>query len=94
MGEDGDVRLLVAGPSFDALVRTAFAQIRHYGAGDATVAEHIATTLGRVAELVPRDLNEPLAREARLLIDAVEGAGGVEADRVRVRLAGAWARIE
>lgn len=90
-GEDGSVRLLVAGPSFDSLVRTAFEQIRHYGAGDVVVAQHVVITLGRVADIVSNDRRAPLAREARLMTEAIERAGHLEADLVRVRLAGAWA---
>lgn len=90
-GEDGSVRLILSGPPFEDLVRLAFSQVRHYGVGDPSVAEHLGRTLGRVAMLVPDQLRPPLVIEARRLIEAALEKITVEGDRVRVLEACAWA---
>jgi uncharacterized membrane protein len=88
---EGDGRLLLPGPSFDRLVAVAFGRIRHYAAEDARSIEHLATTLGRMAHLVPPACRPPLAREARLALDEARTSISVEADVERVERAAAWA---
>lgn len=90
-GADGTTRLVLHGPSFGRLVGVAFAQLRHYGAADATVMEHVVTTLGRMTALVPPERREPLAREARLAVEGARQAIAVGGDRERVERAAAWA---
>jgi len=93
-GKDGAVRLVLRGPAFDRLVDVAYRQIRHYGAGDPEVAEHLILTLGRAAALVPRVLRDPMVREARLLMaDARDELRRIE-DANRVVAAGAWAMAD
>jgi uncharacterized membrane protein len=90
-GNDGTLRLLLHGPPFERLVGVAFSQIRHYGSGDATVAEHLVTTLGRMAALVPPARRASLRREGRLAVEAARRRISLPADLERVERAGAWA---
>ena len=90
-GRDGHARVIVRGPAFARLTDVAFAQIRHYGAGDATVAEHLVTTLGRMAALVPVERREPLRREARLTVETARDKIPLPADLERVEQAADWA---
>ena len=90
IGKEGDGCLLIRGASFDAVVRVGFGQIRHYGAGDASVAEHLVRTLGNVAVLVPDELRAALVQEARLMVAAAQAALPVDEDRKRVSAAAAW----
>ena len=82
---------MLQGPPFAELVETAYAQIRHYGAGDATVMRHLATTLGRVAALVPPERRAPLARQARLTAESARDQIAIAADREQVGQAAVWA---
>ena len=88
---DGTLRVLRSTPTFDQLIAVAFRQVRHYGAGDVVVAEHLAVTLGRVAQRVPATLRTPLILEAQVLIEEVAASISVVADVVRVESAAAWA---
>ena len=89
-GEDGSVRVVLRGPSFDFLVGIAFDQIRHYGAGAPTVAQHLVTSLGRIAVLIPSAHRSPVVCQARLVLDSVRADVMVPEDRERVEQAGAW----
>jgi uncharacterized membrane protein len=89
-GTDGAVRVVLHGPPFDRLVGVAFDQIRHYGAGDATVAAHLATTLGRVAALAPPARRAPLRAQADLVLAGAREQIAIPADLERVERAGAW----
>ena len=91
-GADGTTRLVLRGPPFERLVGVAFAQIRHYGAADATVMAHLVATLGRVVALVPPVRRGALSREARLAIEGAQGAIALGGDRERIEQAGAWLR--
>ncbi len=93
LGRDGRVRLVLPAPSFERLADTAFAQIRHYGGGDAMVAAHLATTLGRVAALVPPDCRPPLAAQARMVLADARSHFTVPADLTRVERAATWAEV-
>ncbi len=90
-GKDGTARVVLHGPPFARLVDVAFAQVRHYGAGDAAVAAHLLTTLGRMNALVPRERREPLAQQARLVLQAAREETSIPSDLDRVEQAGAWA---
>ncbi len=85
----GRVRVLLPTPPFGRLVDTAFAQIRHFGAGDAVVMAHLVGVLGRVAELVPPERRAPLAREATLALADARGQLAPH-DLPRVDAAAAW----
>jgi uncharacterized membrane protein len=90
-GEDGRARLVLHGPPFERLVGVAFDQIRHYGAGDPVLVEHLVATLGRIAALIPAERREAVREEGRLVLAAARQAIAVPADRERVEEAGAWA---
>lgn len=90
-GNDGSVRVILGGPSFADLTEVAFAQIRHYGAGDAIVAAHLARTLGRMQVQVPAEHRAILAREGRLVLESARQQIAIEADVERVERAAAWA---
>lgn len=85
------VRLHVAGTGFDELVGIAFAQIRHYGAADATVMRHLVATLGTVAGLVDPGLHGALAREAGLAVESAREKIAIPEDVARIEAAAAWA---
>ncbi len=63
-GDDGSVRLILRAPSFDALVSTAFEQIRHYGADNPTFGRYLTSTLERAAAVAPPDRRRPVLRFA------------------------------
>ena len=63
-GDDGSVRLVLGAPSFEALVTTAFEQIRHYGSDNPAFARHLASTLQRAATLVPPARRQTVLRFA------------------------------
>jgi uncharacterized membrane protein len=68
--EDGKLRLILKGPSFESLAALAFAPLTRDAAGRAEVLEH----LGRTARLVER-LAPPRRREAmRRHVEAISGA--------------------
>ncbi len=73
-----------------SLMEVAFAQIRHYGAGDAIVAEYLAETLGRMNELVPPDYRGALACEGCLVLESARDRIAIRVDVERVERAAAW----
>lgn len=83
-------RVQVAGQTFDSLVSVAFAQIRHYGAGDATVMVHLLNTLETVASLVDDPFIGPLVDQARLSAESARGAISIADDLGRVNQAATW----
>lgn len=83
-------RVIVADPPYGRLVEVAFAQIRHYGVGDPTVAAHLLTRLGEMAALVPPAERPPLVREACLVLEGAREEITIGADLARVEQAGAW----
>jgi len=86
----GEGRIRVAGQTFESLVSVAFAQIRHYGAGDATVMVHLLNTLGMTASLVDEPFGGPLVDQARLSVESARGSISIPADLARVERAAAW----
>jgi uncharacterized membrane protein len=64
--KDSAVTLVVPAVSFEALVTTAFTQIRHFGMGDAVIAAHLLALLERMIALVPPACRQPLASQAEL----------------------------
>jgi len=88
--EDSVVRLIVGAPSFARLAGTAFDQIRHFGAGDPTVAVHLLDVLGRMASLVPPVARPELCRQAEQTLAAARDQLGPGGDRARVDAAATW----
>ena len=93
-GGCGDVRLVLAGPSFSRLVDVAFSQIRQYGARDATVAAHLAMTLGQVAAMVPPERREALARQGSRVVENARAELALEDDVTEVEQAAAWLKVK
>jgi uncharacterized membrane protein len=89
-GEDGAVRVVLQGPPFARLVGIAFDQIRHFGAGDPVLADHLLLSLGRIAALVPVAHRGPIVHQARLVLAAAQTREMIAEDRERVAQAGAW----
>jgi uncharacterized membrane protein len=89
-GEDGTVRVVLQGPPFAHLVGTAFDQIRHFGTSDPVVAEHLLTSLSRIAALIPIGHRGPIVQQARLVVAAVQTQVVIPEDRERVVEAGSW----
>ena len=53
--EDGKIRLIVNIRSFDALMKSAFLQIQHYGRGSPRIMGHLFKVLGNILESCPLD---------------------------------------
>lgn len=64
------IRLIIPSPSFEQLSATAFAQVRHFGAGDEVVARRLMETLGRLHALVPPDCRPALIDQGESLLVA------------------------
>ena len=92
-GEDGGARLVLQGPPFARLVGTAFDQVRHFGAGDPVVAEHLLASLGRIAALIPAAHRGPLVCQARLVLAAAQTHAVIPENQERVAAAGAWVGV-
>ena len=92
IGKDGEVRVRANVPSFDRLVEVAFAQLRQYGAKDATLSAHLVTSLGRLAALLPPERRGPLVRQAMLVIETTRAELTVRGDIARVEEAASWVR--
>jgi len=83
-------RVYVAGIGFDDLVEVAYAQVRHYGAGDAIVMSNLVRTLGTVAGLVGPAHRQSLVRQARLAVESAREKITVSADVEKIEGAAAW----
>ena len=70
--------------------RSTADQIRHFGAGDPVLAEHLLASLGRIAALIPAVHRGPLVRQARLVLAAAQTQVAIPEDLERVAAAGAW----
>jgi uncharacterized membrane protein len=70
----------------------AFDQIRHYGASNPVVAEHLLTSLGRIAALIPNGHRRPVVQQACLVVAAVQTQVVIPEDQERVVEAGSWVR--
>lgn len=89
-GEDGSVRVVLRGPSFARLLDQTFVPIRHYGAADPIVAEHLLVRLGDIDAVAPGELREPIQRQGRLVRAASQSQLTLAEDRERVARAGTW----
>ena len=88
-GEDGGVRFWTVG--FDQLVDETLPQIRHYGAGDATVMSHLLLVLREVGRNASPDVRRTLEEHGRRVVEDALTALELTVDRDRVRAAGEWA---
>ena len=89
-GPRGRGVVILPGPTFGSLAIVAFSQVRHYGAADVTVMEHVLTTLRRVMENVPPGRHDTLIDQARLGLHAAREAITLPEDIARVERAAAW----
>ena len=90
--EDEQIRLLMDLDGFDVYLGIAFDQIRHYGAGDATLMLHLLQTL----EMLARKASDAASRYelksvAALAVAETQLQSLPEADRVRIETAAQWA---
>jgi uncharacterized membrane protein len=90
--EGSPVTLVVAAPSFARLAETAFGQIRHYGADNPAIAEHLLGVIGRVAGLAPPECRPALRWQADLALAASRDRIGSGHERARVEAAASWLR--
>lgn len=88
--EDSPVCLVVSAVPFGGLVETAFGQVAHYGAGDATVIVHLLHLLGRLAALVPPSHRPALVDQGRSTLAAARQEICLAGELVRVEAAAAW----
>jgi uncharacterized membrane protein len=79
---DGTVRIEVPYPTYDELVGLGFDPIRRYGAGDASVAVHLARGWSLLRSALPPRRHAVIREQARRMIAAVESIE-LEADRTR-----------
>ncbi|HUF30573.1 MAG TPA: DUF2254 domain-containing protein [Gemmatimonadaceae bacterium] len=80
----GDLRFLARMSSFEHAVGLAFDQIRHYGAGNPTIAMKLFDSLRRIAELVPAGRRGSLAAQAEMLHEHASTASMSTGDRQSV----------
>lgn len=85
LGDDAVLRVIQPQVSWDEYVRTAFLQVRHYGAGDPVVATHILSTVGRTMRRVPPRSREPLVTVVHDMAQVALASSDVESDRQMIR---------
>lgn len=77
----GQVRLVQEGPAWEDLVDLAFEEIRWCVAGSPQVSRRLLAGLDDLLLLAPEERKHPLVRHRALLVQAVERAVPVAADR-------------
>ncbi|MFI7235291.1 DUF2254 domain-containing protein [Streptomyces cyaneofuscatus] len=77
----GRVRLVQEGPAWEDLVDLAFEEIRWCVAGSPQVSRRLLAGLDDLSLLAPEERKQPLVRHRALLVQAVERAVPVAADR-------------
>lgn len=87
---DGQPRLLWPQPGFEAFLETSIQQIRHFGAGDATVMAHLLHMLGIVADGADPDIRFHIETEANATLEEAMLAIEIPIDRARIRSAAEW----
>jgi len=78
-------------PGFDEFLETSVRQIRHFGAADTTVIEHLLHVLEAVADHAAFNVRMLVAAEARVALEEALRSVDLSEDRVRLQVAGAWA---
>lgn len=89
--DSGHPRLVQKRPGFESLLHIAVQQIRHFGAGDATVIAHLLRTLNAIVEDATLEARSIVTVEAKVVLDAALLTTDLPADRMRLQDAGAWA---
>lgn len=85
---DGVPRLAPRLPDFDALLRQAVEQVRHFGSGTPVVMRHLALSLATLHAALPPERHEPIRREAERVASAAKELTGVDGREVAAPLAG------
>jgi uncharacterized membrane protein len=85
---DGVPRLAPRLPDFDALLRQAFEQVRHFGSGTPVVMRHLALSLATLHAALPPERHGPIRREAERVASAGEELTGIDGREVAAPLAG------
>jgi len=85
--ERGGTVIILPLHSYADLVDVAFTQIRHYGAEDPIVAEHLVRSCSAIAALVPEWHRDPLQRQADLVVAQFRESAMSPADIARVERA-------
>jgi len=88
--DDGHSRLRWPQPGFEAFLGTSVRQIRHFGAGDATVMAHLLDMLGVVADGADPAIRFHIETEANATLEEAMLAIEIPIDRARVRSAAEW----
>jgi uncharacterized membrane protein len=88
--ERGSTLIILPMHPYSDLVDLAFTQIRHYGSQDPVVAEHLVSTLGKVAMLVPAWHRPALGRQAELVVAQLKLHPISAADIARIEQAARW----
>ncbi|HEV2149116.1 MAG TPA: DUF2254 domain-containing protein [Longimicrobiaceae bacterium] len=65
---DGVVRFVASYTTFDAAVKVAYDDIRHFGASIPLVAEHLLEVLSELVTLVPAERRQPLVSQAQAVL--------------------------
>ena len=87
-GKHDSVRFIANELNFPAAVNLAFAQVRHYASGDASVLVHLLVIFGRIGTALPPHLRPVLETQVRVtLTPRTRGttAGGGDGDHTRGR---------
>ncbi len=90
--DDEQLRVLIEFDGFDVYLGIAFDQIRHYGAGDATVVLHLLEALHELDEHTTSLADRQQLRElAALVVEESESQSLPQYDRTRINKAALWA---
>jgi len=76
---------------FASFLNISVQQIRHFGAGDATVITHLLRTLNAIVDGATIEIRTMVATEARIVLEEALLATELPADRLRLHGAAAWA---
>lgn len=90
--DEEQLRVLIEFDGFDVYLGIAFGQVRHYGAGDATVVMHLLEALHELDEHTTSLADHQQIREmAALTVEESELQSLPQYDRARIRNAASWA---
>lgn len=92
--ESGGMVVVREVPTFDQLLDSAFTQVRHYGAADVVVAEHLVLQLKELTTIAPELYREEFMEQARLVAASSCSQLGEGVDCDRVRDASTWAMAD
>lgn len=83
--EDGTVRVIAYGPTFETLLDLAFDQIRHYGAGDVAILTRLLEVYGEIGYTATQpDHRAALWQHVRVLMETADRHIQIPRDRIRL----------